>query len=113
MMKNFLRKLTPIFRTYSQSNAVVIHSTQYRYNPQWEACKSQVYNFQFGPDDKYLIVGWQVVSNWQDGTNGYWGQATDQILLTDNATVHVESIIGRGCDWSLIIYYVDAKDYQF
>jgi hypothetical protein len=58
-------------------------------------------------------VGWQVISNWGDGPNGCWWKETNQILGSDHAAVHVKSQYDRGCDWSLRVYYVEAKDYQF
>lgn len=100
------------YSTYSKSNAVVIDSTKLNYSKKGHIGHRE-HTFEFGPQGNYLIVGWQVVSNWGDGTNGSWWEATNQILLTDYAAVHVKSQYDRGCDWSLIIYYVAAKDYQF
>jgi hypothetical protein len=60
-----------------------------------------------------LIVGWRATSNWTDGTGGTFSKASNQILLTDKASVHFCSLWGRGCDWVLDVYYVDAKEYQF
>ncbi len=100
------------FSTYTKSGAVVIQSNSMRYSESWHVGWREN-TFEFGPNGNHLIVGWEVISNWNDGTNGGWWKAIDQILLTDHAAVHVTSLYDRGCDWSLIIYYVDAKDYQF
>ncbi|HEY9751109.1 MAG TPA: hypothetical protein V6C63_20665 [Allocoleopsis sp.] len=100
------------YSTYTKSDAVVIHSTQLNYKASGHV-GHRGNTFEFGPNGNYLIVGWQVVSNWNDGTNGSWWKGTDQIILGSYACVRVRSKYDRGCDWSLIIYYVDAKDYQF
>lgn len=100
------------FDVYSKSPAVVIHQTTLAYRDTWRLGWREK-TLEFGPDGKYLMVGWNVVSNWGDGTNGAWYKAVDQILLTDHAAVHVRSLYDRGCDWSLVLYYVDSKDYQF
>ncbi len=100
------------YSVYTKSPAVTIHSTNLHYSDSWHIGWRE-HIFQFGPDGNYLIVGWEVVSNWNDGTNGSWRKEVDQILLTSQAAVYVTSEYDRGCDWSLIVYYVDAKDYQF
>lgn len=100
------------FGTYTKSGAVVIQSTTMRYSESWHVGRRE-HTFEFGPNGAHLVVGWEVVSNWGDGTNGSWWKAADQILLKDYAAVHVKSQYDRGCDWTLIVYYVDAKEYQF
>ncbi len=100
------------FDVYNKSGAVVIHQTKLNYKEDWHVGHREK-TFEFGPDGQYLIVGWKVISNWGDGTNGSWYKAINQILLTDHAAVHVKSIYDRGCDWSLVLYYVDSKEYQF
>ncbi len=98
--------------TYSKSSAVVISSMDMNYAESWTIGWRE-HTFEFGPDDRYLIVGWQVISNWGDGSNGSWWKATNQILATHYAAVHVKSQYDRGCNWSMRVYYVYAKDYQF
>lgn len=100
------------FNTYPKSQAVTINSTTLNYKDDWHIGWRE-HTFGFGPDHTYLIVGWKVVSNWTDGTNGQWEKKVDQILLTNQAAVHVQSLYDRGCDWSFVVYYVNAKDYQF
>lgn len=100
------------FSTYPKSTAVVIHSQTQNYHDSWHVGWREK-TLGFGPDGNSLIVGWQVIANWQDGTDGGWWKAKDQILLTDQSAVHVKSLYDRGCDWSVAVYYVDAKDYQF
>ncbi|HKQ54224.1 MAG TPA: hypothetical protein VJT74_17740 [Pyrinomonadaceae bacterium] len=100
------------FSTYTKSGAVIIQSNSMRYSESWHVGHRE-HTFEFGPNGAHLIVGWEVISNWNDGTNGGWWKAVDRILLKDYAAVHVKSLYDRGCDWSLIVYYVDAKDYQF
>lgn len=100
------------FNVYTKSGAVNIHQSVQTYKELWHVGRRE-HTFEFGPDGKFLIVGWQVISNWNDGSNGSWYKAIDRILLTDHSAVHVTSQYDRGCDWSLIVYYVDAKEYQF
>lgn len=100
------------FSVYTKSNAVAIHSTTLHYKKDWEFGNRE-HTFEFGPDGNNLIAGWEVISNWGDGTNGSWWKAVDKILLTDHAAVHVESEYDRGFDWTLKVYYVDARDYEF
>jgi hypothetical protein len=100
------------FSVYDKSKAVVIHENRMTYREDHHVGWRQK-TLEFGPDDKYLVVGWKVVSNWGDGTNGGWWKAVDQNLLESHGAVHVKSLYDRGCDWTVIYYYVDAKDYQF
>lgn len=100
------------YSTYTKSTAVVIHSNSMTYSESWHIGWRER-TLEFGPNGNYLLVGWQVISNWNDGSNGQWWKAVNQILLTDHGAVHVKSQYDRGCDWSVVFYYVDAKDYQF
>jgi hypothetical protein len=100
------------FSSYPQSPAVVIHQTALRYQDSWHVGWREK-TLEFGTNDGYLIVGWNVVSNWTDGTNGQWWKAIGTILLTSHGAVHVKSEYDRGCDWTVNYYYVDAQDYQF
>ena len=56
------------FSTYSKSNAVVINSLDDRYHEDWHIGWRE-HTFEFR-NDNALIVGWEVVSNWNDGSNG-------------------------------------------
>jgi hypothetical protein len=100
--------------SYPRNEAVSdeIESKEMHYAESWRIGWRE-HTFEFGPDSRYLIVGWQVISNWTDGTNGSWWKETDQILGRHHAAVHVKSQYDRGCDWGLRVYYVEAKDYQF
>ena len=100
------------FSVYTKSTGVVIQKNEMHYAEKHHVGWRE-HTFEFGPNGANLIVGWEVVSNWNDGTNGGWWKEVDQILLKDHAALHVKSLYDRGCDWSFIIYYVDAKDYQF
>jgi hypothetical protein len=100
------------YSVYSKSDAVVIHQTTKNYTEKWQFGRREA-TLEFGPDPNSLIVGWQVISNWGDGTNGTWYKANDQILMTNHGAVHVRSEYDRGCDWSVVFYFVDAEDYQF
>ncbi|MBV1788157.1 hypothetical protein KQ940_08820 [Marinobacterium sp. D7] len=100
------------FSKYPQSEAVNIQSSSQHYSEKWHIGFRE-HTFVFEPDQSRLIVGWEVHSNWQDGSNGSWYKASDQIILESGAQVHVKSEYDRGCNWTVDIYYVDAANYQF
>ncbi|ADB49544.1 hypothetical protein [Conexibacter woesei] len=99
------------YRVWSKSNAVVIHRHDSRYEEKWQIGWREA-NIGFS-DPNAIVVGWEVVSDWGDGTNGQWWKTTDQNLLQDRAWVHVKSQYDRGCAWTIVVSYVDAADYQF
>jgi hypothetical protein len=98
------------YSTYTKSNAVVINTDRYTYKEDWQVGWRE-HTFDWQHTDR-LIVGWEVVSNWHDGTNGWWEKKSDPILLTHRAEVHVKSLYDRGCNWSFNVFWVDAKDYE-
>lgn len=100
------------YKEYAKSQAVSIATSEMHYGESWHLGWRE-HNFDFGPDEQFMIVGWQVISNWNDGTNGQWKKNIDQILLTHRASVHVQSRWARGCDWTARIFYVRKKDYMF
>ncbi len=100
------------YSTYPQSSDVVISSVDMNYAEEWHIGWRE-HTFEFGPNNNYLIVGWEVIANWSDGSDGQWWKAVAQILLTNHAAVHVKSKYDRGCNWGFRVYYVNAKDYQF
>lgn len=97
---------------YLKSDAVVIHRNQYNFKKGVKIGHSH-HTFDIDLGGSFLIVGWEVVSNRIDGHNGSWRKTISQILLTHRAAIMVESGYDRAMNWSLIVYYVDAKDYQF
>lgn len=100
------------YSVYTKSKAVMIQMTEQEYHEDWHVGWRE-HTFELGPDDNYMFVGWEVVSNWDVGVNGGWWQAIDEILLTNHAAVHVKSLYDKGFGWTVRFYYVDAKDYQF
>jgi hypothetical protein len=58
-----------------------------------------------------IVVGWEVHSNWADGSNGYWEKAAPTNLWTNQAAVFFKSQYDRGFDWTVSYYYVAAADY--
>lgn len=99
------------FSVYTKSPAVSIHTWSQTYRDNWHIGWRET-TMEFASDTA-LVVGWEVVSNWGDGTNGEWQKTRDQNLLTSRAGVHVKSQYDRGCDWTLKVYWVDAADYLF
>ena len=100
------------FDRYLKSDAVVINHVVYNSRKGPRPSHRQL-SFEFGPDSRYLIVGWEMISIRTDGHNGSWRKTVPQILLTNHASVLVESSYDRTLNWRLAIYYVDANDYQF
>ncbi len=91
-----------------------IKSERHNYKEDWRIGWREN-TFQFGPGDgSKLIVGWQVISNWGGDHNGdWWRESSNPILLSKVGLVHVKSEYDRGANWSVIWYYVDARDYMF
>jgi hypothetical protein len=100
------------FDSYNKSDAVTIDLLTLNYDEEWHIGHRE-HTFEFGPDGKYMIVGWKVKANWNDGTDGEWDKAIDQILLTNHGAVHVYSQYDRGCSWTCIYYFVSKADYEF
>ena len=101
------------FDAYPQSAAVVIHTTPIAYKGDGTTLGSETHVFQYTPGRKALIVGWQVNSNYHDGTNGSWSKSVDQILLTGSGAVTAKADFNRCFNWSVTFHSVDAADYQF
>jgi hypothetical protein len=99
------------FTTYTKSNAVTINTDRQSYSDNWQIGWRE-HTFEWEHGDR-LIVGWEVVSNWHDGTNGWWKKNSSTILLTHRGEVYVKSLYDRGCNWSFNVSWVDAKDYDF
>lgn len=70
--------------------------------------REHVFTFR---DSSKLIVGWDIVCNWADGTGGDWHKACDQIIGHDNGSVYVKSDYDRGYSWSIVWHVVDASLY--
>lgn len=99
--------------SWTKSGAVTIFSESFRYSESWHIGHREK-TFEFGPNGSRLIVGWNVIANWTDGTCGSWWKSKNgTILLTDFASVHVKSKYDRGTDWTLRIFYVNAAEYPF
>ncbi|MFI5527251.1 hypothetical protein ACIA8O_01720 [Kitasatospora sp. NPDC051853] len=56
-----------------------------------------------------VVVGWEVVANWADGSDGYWSKESETILLGNRASVHVKGAYDRGTDWTLNVYTIDRS----
>lgn len=101
------------YSKYPKSERVVINHVEETFapdSPNWEGWREKTLEIQ---DQARLIVGWEVRSNWPGELNGSWKKATGHILLTSRAAVYFTSRHWRTCNWTLRVYYVDAKDYQF
>jgi hypothetical protein len=100
--------------TYTKNSGVVIQMREFHHQESHGGIL-QVLEYSFATEalENTLIVGWEIISNWGDGTNGYWWKEQPQIIMTANPAVRIQSQKGRGFDWNLKIYYVNADDYQF
>ena len=99
------------YNNYPRSSAVAIKMDSEQYSDVWQIGWRE-HTFDWQHQDR-LVVGWEVVSNWADGTNGWWRQDSSPILMSHRANVYVKSWYDRGCNWTLNIWWVDAKDYDF
>ncbi|HEX8645489.1 MAG TPA: hypothetical protein VF715_01220 [Thermoleophilaceae bacterium] len=99
------------YASYTRSSAVTINADRQSYAEDWHIGWRE-HTFEWEHQDR-LIVGWEVVSNWHDGTNGSWKKESDTILLRHRAQVYVTSLYDRGCNWTLNVFWVEAKDYDF
>ncbi|WP_182378309.1 hypothetical protein [Nocardioides sp. WS12] len=70
--------------------------------------REHTFNFR---DTTKLIVGWDVVCNWTDGTGGDWEKRCDHIIGQNAGEIWVKSDYDRGYSWSIAWHYVDAIDY--
>jgi hypothetical protein len=98
-----------------QSEAITIHSETQHFerafkHPAWSKREGSLV---FGDGSKRLVVGVLITSNWRDGTNGVWKTSQKHFSLETLATVSFESEAGRGCNWTVTCYYVDADLYRF
>lgn len=66
----------------------------------------------FNDPDK-TIVGYKVISNWMDGTNGDWWKLTEYGLLDHRLDIRIDSYFGRGFSWDYVYYTVDNKYINF
>jgi hypothetical protein len=99
------------YNQYPRSAAVAIKMDSESYSDEWHVGYRE-HTFDWRHEDR-MIVGWEVVSNWADGTNGFWRQDSAPILGSHRANVYVKSWYDRGCNWTLNVWWVDAKDYDF
>jgi len=96
----------------ADSPAVRIQVQPMNYKVEGERLYKKSTTLHFSDPSK-LIVGWEVIDNWSDGTNGHWSKRSPVNLLTTDGSVEVEGWEGRGTDWTVNWYYVDARDYRF
>lgn len=70
--------------------------------------REHTFNFR---DSTKVLVGWDVICNWTDGTGGDWHKACDQVIGRGAADVYVKSDYDRGYSWSIVWYFVEATLY--
>ncbi|MFJ4095090.1 hypothetical protein ACIPYS_26175 [Kitasatospora sp. NPDC089913] len=67
------------------------------------------HTFTFDSRGAYVVIGWEVVAHWTDGSDGFWAKEVDTVLLDTVAAVYVEGKYDRGTNWSVHVAYVDAS----
>jgi hypothetical protein len=91
---------------------IAITTRSDRYSDSWHIGWREK-TFDFSSDSNALVIGWMMINNWRDDTNGVFWKATDQIIGTSSAKVHVKSYYDRGTDWSINVYQVNKSLYNF
>ena len=62
-------------------------------------------------DSTKVIVGWDIICNWDDGTGGDWHKVSEQVIGRSTGDVFVKSDYDRGYSWNIVWYLVDANLY--
>lgn len=68
------------------------------------------HNFVLGDNDK-IIVGYQITSWWNDGTNGWFKMHRGNVLESE-IKVETSSYKTRGCDWQVEAWMVSKLVYE-
>lgn len=69
-------------------------------------------DFHFQEPGK-TIVGYELISNWTDGSNGDWWKTSYGGLLGHRLDLHISSYYDKGCDWTIRAYLVDDSAIDF
>lgn len=96
---------------YSQAPqpGIVITSQTDTVEDSWKiGWREHVFTFH---DARKLIVGWDVICNWADGTGGDWRKDSDTIIGRSSGKIYVKSDYDRGYSWTVVWHVVDAADY--
>lgn len=57
-----------------------------------------------------IIVGWEIIPDWTDGTDGYWVKDAQIILMNSNGSIWAQSEQYRGLSWTANFYHVVSGD---
>ncbi|WP_087508152.1 trypsin-like serine peptidase [Cellulomonas iranensis] len=88
---------------------VVVTAESDRVRQDWHiGWREHVFSYR---NSSRVLVGWDVVCNWSDGTGGDWHKVSDTIIGRSGGDVYVKSDYDRGYDWSITWYSVDASQY--
>ncbi len=94
-----------------ESSAILIRKYPLKYKDDWHIGWREK-NLEY-KNNESMIVGWEVVANWRDGTCGQWKKTVNNIIGESKSGVYVKSLYDRGTNWTVNIFFVDKKDYQF
>lgn len=72
-------------------------------------------NFEFRLKDmfdEYILLGFELKSNWTDGTGGSWKNSGDEKIIGRNTKgkISISSLLSRGFDWSITWYYIPSYE---
>jgi hypothetical protein len=98
------------YSVYNGSHSVHIETRKLPYSQDGSVTVVN-HTFHVDPDQTRLIVGWEIRANLERA--GEWKKVSDQIILKNSADVWAQSNFWGKFDWTLWVYYVEAKDYQF
>lgn len=88
---------------------VEITSIKNNVNAEWKiGWNEHVFAYR---DSGKVVVGWDIICNWSDGTGGDWEKRSDQIIGRSAGNVYVKSDYDRGYSWSIVWYVVDSNLY--
>ena len=83
---------------------------QDHFNPSWELAQVQDHTSNLGDHDK-VIIGFEITSNWNDDTNG-WFMVKSGDVLDSEVQVEIQSYRSRGCDWLVEVWMMPKLRYS-
>ncbi len=79
----------------------------------YETFYYQRHTFSFNDTEK-RIVGYKIIANWQDGTDGKWFKnLNERYLLSHRGEISIKSYLSRGFNWTIKWYAVDMDKIDF
>jgi len=92
-------------------NVVIELKFEHDFKKDYKLLTTQKHTFKYD-ENKYIIVGYQVLANWHDGTCGSWKRTAGDIL-SSSIQIQVESEGSRGTSWTVRVYAVKKENFNF